>query len=154
MSDTPADTPLSSATAPDAPVSGRCLCGAVEIVLEKPDPAINVCHCAMCLRWGGGPFAAVRAANHSIAGEDAVHIYRSSDWAERASCRECGSSLWYHYLPDGHLSFAAGLFTPPAYMAISEQIFVDEKPHWYDFTQQTPMKTGAEIIAETKAAEG
>ena len=35
---------------------------------------------------------------------------------------------------------------------IEQQIFVDEKPPYYDFAQQTPMKTGAQIVAEAEAA--
>ncbi|MXP25998.1 GFA family protein [Altererythrobacter indicus] len=127
---------------------GQCLCGAVSITLEQPDPAISVCHCQMCLRWNGGAFAGIKGIGHRIDGEDSVQTYRSSDWAERASCSTCGSSLWYHYLPSDHYSFSAGLFILPEQMAISEQIFVDEKPHWYDFAQQSVMKTGPEVLKE------
>ena len=35
---------------------------------------------------------------------------------------------------------------------MTKQIFVDEKPAFYDFAQQTPMQTGAEAIAEAAAA--
>lgn len=105
----------------------------------------------MCRRWGG-PFAGFGAESFAIEGDEQIGIYRSSEWAERAFCRKCGSNLWYRFIPGDHHSFLAGLFDLPDNFAIDEQIFVDEKPRWYDLAQQTTMKTGAEIIAEAEAA--
>ena len=34
---------------------------------------------------------------------------------------------------------------------IEQQIFVDEKPDWYDIAQESPMLTGPEVIAEAMA---
>ncbi len=134
------------------PIHGRCLCGTVSIIVEQPKPEVDICHCEMCRRWGGGGFGGVSGASFSVNGKENVQAYRSSDWAERAFCRTCGSNLWYHFLPGNTHSFLAGLFDLPAAFRITQQIFVDEKPHWYDYAQETPMKTGAEIIAEAKAA--
>ena len=44
------------------------------------------------------------------------------------------------------------MFDLPKGLPIKHQIFVDEKPDWFDLAQESPMKTGAEIIAEAKAA--
>lgn len=134
------------------PITGRCLCGQVRITIEQPKPAVDICHCVMCLRWCGGAYGAVSGADFTVDGADQVATYRSSDWAERAFCRTCGSNLWYHFLPGDHRSFLAGLFDLPREFAITRQIFVDEKPHWYDYAQETDMKTAAEVIAEAEAA--
>lgn len=134
------------------PIEGRCLCGAVTILVEQPRPEIDICHCDMCRRWGGGGFGGVHGASFTVDGADNVGTFRSSDWAERAFCRNCGSNLWYHFIPGNTHSFLAGLFDLPEAFTITQQIFVDEKPHWYDYTQVCPMKTGDEIIAEAKAA--
>ena len=40
----------------------------------------------------------------------------------------------------------------PKGLPIKHQIFIDEKPDWYDIAQDSPKKTGAEIIAEAEAA--
>lgn len=37
-------------------------------------------------------------------------------------------------------------------MSLGEEIFVDEQPDYYTFAQDTHRKTGAEVIAEAKAA--
>jgi hypothetical protein len=146
MSDHPPGTdPL------DAPLDGRCLCGAVTIRLEGARPLVDVCHCDMCRRWGGGAFAGVSGRDFTVAGEENVALYRSSGRAERAFCARCGSSLWYRFVPADHHSFLAGLFELPPGFAMWRQIFIDEKPHWYAFAQDTPTMSGAEVIAEAEA---
>jgi hypothetical protein len=134
------------------PVTGHCLCGAVTITITAMTREVDICHCTMCQRWGGAFYAGVKGDKAVVSGEDAITLYRSSSWAERAFCKHCGSNLWYRFLPTGNRSFLAGLFDLPAGFGIEQQIFVDEKPDWYDLAQASPMKTGAEIIAEAKAA--
>lgn len=130
------------------PVTGRCLCGAVTITVTAMQAEVDICHCAMCQRWGGAFYAGVKGEAAEISGEDAITVYRSSPWAERAFCGTCGSNLWYRFLPTGGRSFLAGLFDLPPGFGIEQQIFVDEKPDWYDILQESPMKTGPEVIAE------
>lgn len=134
------------------PLSGHCLCGAVKITLTDAHREIDVCHCKMCARWGGAMYAGLEAGRCSVEGDEAITIYQSSDWAERAFCSKCGSNLWYSFKPTGNRTFLAGMFDLPEGMAIKQQIFVDEKPDWYDLAQKSPMKTGAQIIAEAEAA--
>jgi hypothetical protein len=134
------------------PLTGRCLCGAVSITLRAAHREVDVCHCSMCKQWTGSMYAGIGAEDAAVSGEDHVATYRSSEWAERAFCRTCGSSLWYRFLPTGNRTFLAGMFDLPEGMPIKHQIFVDEKPGWFDLAQISPMKTGAEVIAEAKAA--
>ncbi len=132
--------------------AGTCLCGAVRIELTDAKPHVEVCHCAMCRQWGGGPFMCIGGASFALSGEAHVAIYPSSDWAERAFCKTCGSNLYFRFLPTDNYNFCAGLFELGDAFAIHKQIFVDEKPEFYDFAQKTPMQTGAEVIAEAVAA--
>lgn len=134
-------------------MKGHCLCGAVTIDLRDAHQEVDVCHCSMCQRWTGSMYAGIEGEDFAVTGEDHITAYQSSDWAERAFCAQCGSCLWYKFLPTGNRTFLAGLFEDlPKGLPIKQQIFVDEKPDWYDLIQQSPMKTGAEIIAEAEAA--
>lgn len=134
-------------------MKGHCLCGAVTIDLRDAHQEVDVCHCSMCQRWTGSMYAGIEGEDFAVTGEDHITSYQSSDWAERAFCAQCGSCLWYKFLPTGNRTFLAGLFEDlPKGLPIKQQIFVDEKPDWYDLIQQSPMKTGAEIIAEAEAA--
>lgn len=147
MSDSSTNEPERLANA----ITGHCLCGAVKITVTAMQAEVDVCHCAMCQRWGGAFYAGVKGEGAEVMGEDAITVFRSSPWAERAFCGTCGSSLWYRFLPTGSRSFLAGLFDLPKGFGIEQQIFVDEKPDWYDLAQESPMKTGPEVIAEAMA---
>ena len=81
-----------------------------------------------------------------------ISVFRSSEWAERAFCSHCGSHLWYRFLPTGNRSFSAGLFDDAASHSIEKEIFVDERANWCRIEGAHPRQTGAEVIAEAKAA--
>lgn len=134
-------------------MKGQCLCGAVTIELRDAHQEVDVCHCSMCQKWTGSMYAGIEGEDFTVTGEGHITAYRSSDWAERAFCSMCGSNLWYKFLPTGNRTFLAGLFEDlPKGLPIKHQIFVDEKPDWFDIAQESPMKTGPEIIAEAEAA--
>lgn len=135
------------------PIKGHCLCGKVTVTATPIRDHIEACHCDMCRRWGGSAYLAVQCATEfSFTGEDHIVRYQSSDWAERGFCSTCGSHLFYHFKPTGTHSFLAGLFDDPGTDHMGEQIFIDEKPPYYTFADDAPAKTGAEVIAEAKAA--
>ncbi|MEE4538368.1 MAG: GFA family protein [Erythrobacter sp.] len=134
------------------PITGQCLCGTVAITLTGAHREIDICHCTMCARWGGAMYAGLEADGHTVTGENAITTYHSSEWAERAFCSRCGSHLWYRFRPTGNRTFLSGLFDLPEGFGIKQQIFIDEKPDWYDLKQDSPKKTGEEVVAEAIAA--
>lgn len=136
-------------------LEGNCLCGSVQLVVEGASDDIEVCHCSMCQSWSGGPLFCLHGLPDdaiTIIGEEHVSLYKSSEWAERAFCSRCGSNLWYHFVPGGTRALMAGLFTLTDDVKIGVQIFVDERQPWARLAAITPEKTGADIIAEAKAA--
>lgn len=133
-------------------IEGHCLCGAVSVTLFDPSTQLELCHCAMCRRWGGAYYAAATAEDFEIAGQDAIATYQSSDWGERAFCAKCGSHVWWRFKPTGNRSFHAGLFADADGFGIEKEIFVDERAVWSDTSGDHPRQTGAEVIAEAKAA--
>lgn len=136
------------------PATGRCLCGKVRFTAPKAETEVHVCHCAMCRRWTGGPEFAVSCGSRvTFDGAEHIRAYRSSDWAERAFCVECGSGLYYRLIENDEIIMNAGLFDDQDRFTLAGQIFVDEKPGWYDLANETPMKTGAEVVAEFLAGE-
>ncbi|WES90560.1 GFA family protein [Dickeya fangzhongdai] len=131
---------------------GRCLCGAVTITVpESCTHDVYVCHCGMCQKWGGGPLMAIESQHDvMIEGKEHIGFYRSSDWAERAFCRTCGTHLFYRLLEPEIYSLSAGLFSDGQKRLVS-QIYIDNKPDYYDFAQQTPMMTEQDVIDLHKA---
>ncbi|WP_291173699.1 GFA family protein [Hyphomicrobium sp.] len=129
-------------------VSGQCLCGAVKFTVDVPKRDVDVCHCSMCRRWSAGPYIGLPYDGVlALEGADNVGVYNSSEWAERGFCKVCGSSLYYHLLGSDHYSLSAGALDDQSGLQLTAQIFIDEKPAYYDFANDTPKLTGEEVFA-------
>ena len=126
-------------------MKGHCLCGAVTITAPELDE-VDACHCRTCRRWGSGPFMTVHGGPPVIV-NGRVKAYRSSDWAERVFCPECGTHLYYHLLRANDHILSAGLFDDDAAFWFRRQIFIDSKPAHYDFANDTEKLTGAQVFA-------
>lgn len=130
-------------------ITGTCLCAAVSIEVEGLKPSIGVCHCSTCRKWSGGPFIGVEAVSEiKFIGDENIIKYNSSDWAQRGFCKLCGTHLFYYLIPKQEYVLLAGMFEEQQGMIMDHQIFIDEKPSYYHFKEQTICKTGAEVFAE------
>ncbi|GAB3291995.1 GFA family protein [Parahaliea aestuarii] len=128
---------------------GSCLCGAVSITATSKSEHIEACHCDMCRKWGGGPLLAVECAGDvSIDGNDHISIFSSSEWAERGFCRHCGTHLFYRLKEGDHYALPVGLLDSEADWELTGQIFIDQKPAYYDFAQHTRNLSGEEVFAQ------
>ena len=138
------------------PVRGQCLCGGVKFSVALKSTDVDACHCAMCRSWAAGPFMGVMAASAPVFENDAhLGAYRSSDWAERVFCKNCGSSLVWRMANDhAHAAISAGAVHLPDDTAFTLQVFIDEKPGYYAFANKTKEMTGAELIAAFNSGEG
>ena len=128
--------------------TGKCLCGAVTFSAEGVDPHFHACQCSMCRRWAGGPLMAVKV--EAVAFEGASHIqrYASSKWAERGFCSKCGTHLFYRFAGSDDYIVFAGFFGEGVAFELKEQIFIDSKPEFYEFSNATENLTGAEVFAK------
>ncbi|MEL7187256.1 MAG: GFA family protein [Pseudomonadota bacterium] len=110
--------------------------------------SVGACHCRTCRRWSGGPFMEVNCGQAvSFEGEEHVAIYPSSDWAERGFCRNCGTHLFYRLKEAGQHFVPIGLFDDAPELVFETQVFIDEKPSFYSFSNETHNMTGAELFA-------
>ncbi|WMS85671.1 GFA family protein [Pleionea litopenaei] len=130
-------------------IKGHCLCGAVTVSVQQVDTKVGACHCSMCRRWGGGPLLAVDCHTEvEFSGEQHVKSFASSEWAERGFCGQCGTHLFYKLLQTGQFIMPVGLFNNIANLEFDHQIFIDEKPTYYEFANQTKNMTGEEVFAQ------
>ncbi len=127
-------------------MKGKCLCGAIEAVADDQHD-VGLCHCDMCRRWTGGPFFAVHCGQNVTFLGDTPLIYQSSEWAERGFCGKCGTHLFYHLLPKNEYILSAGLFQDQDFDLESE-IFIDEKPDYYAFSNETKKLTGQQVFEQ------
>ncbi len=76
-------------------IRGSCLCGTLRWRIEPPVDRMTHCHCSMCRKAHGAPFATymmMPASRFSlVAGEEALRRYDSSSGLRRSFCGRCGS---------------------------------------------------------------
>lgn len=135
----------------DAKITGKCLCGAVQVTATPARAGLSVCHCDMCRAWSSSMYMAFEAAAGSVEATGPVKTYVSSDWAERAFCGTCGSNLWYRItLPGpmhGQYQLAAGLFDNAGGMEPRLEVYIDHKPAGYALQGDRRQMTEDEVVA-------
>jgi hypothetical protein len=82
-----------------------------------------------------------------FSGQEHIAVYASSEWAERAFCKHCGTHLFYKLHATGEYFVPAGVFETDDF-ELASQIYVDKKPGYYDFANETPMLTEQQVIAQ------
>lgn len=133
----------------DAKAACSCLCGDVKFKATLQNHEVGACHCGMCRKWSGGVFLAVGANGPlEFESEDKLGLYKSSDWGERGFCKTCGSTLFWR-TQDGvsHVALSAQAIDNLADAKLTGEIFVDEKPGYYNFAEDTKKMTAAEVMA-------
>jgi len=127
---------------------GSCLCGAVRFTATVEDDAVNACHCSMCRKWTGGPLLVVHSTQPLTFSGTQPAVYDSSDWAQRGFCPTCGTHLFYRLKAGNFDAVPVGVLDSDHPWRFDLQIFVDEKPAWYCFSNPTQNMTGAEVMAQ------
>ena len=125
--------------------TGRCLCGAVTFRAAEVG-AFGVCHCRMCQRWLGGPMLGVTVPEAAMTVEGPVVATRTSDWASRSRCADCGSPLWYRWDRGvdgaGNYEVPIGLLDDADGLRLRHEIFTGEKPDCFAFAGDHPRHEG------------
>ncbi len=141
-------------------IKGGCLCGAVRYeVSQQPDEDGGYCHCRMCQKALGGLFGCYVIFDGPNIGDtfkftrENPKYYRSSEWAERGFCSECGTPLVFR--DSGGFGVMIGSldhpedFPPTGHSGIESQLpwlkFDDGLPRWK--TEDDP-----HFVAATQAA--
>ena len=129
---------------------GSCLCQSVKIKAKTMSLNVGACHCNMCRKWTGGVFLAVECGSEvSFEGEDNISVFNSSQWADRGFCSKCGTNLYYRIKHNNQYIIPAGLFEhDDGEFNFDHQVFIDEKPPYYSFSNKTLNMTAAEVFAK------
>jgi len=128
-------------------VSGHCLCGEITFIVKKMKPTMCACHCSSCRRWGGGPLFSVDCGLEvDFVSTEKINVFQSTTWAERGFCQQCGSHLFYRFKENNKYFMPIGLFDQQKGIIFDHQIFIDEKPTYYCFSNETQNMTGKEVF--------
>lgn len=123
----------------DANPSNRtatCRCGQLSATCAGEPVRVSVCHCYNCQKRSGS-VCAVQARFPeevvTINGEHKVykHAGDSGNVADFHFCPQCGSTLWYHALPDRALyAIAVGAFADKDFPAPEYSVYEERKHGW------------------------
>jgi hypothetical protein len=83
----------------------------------------------------------------TFVGDENIGRYQSSEWAERGFCKVCGSNLFWRMLETNQHIISAGLLDDESVLTLEHQIYIDHKPAYYTFENQTQNMTEAEVLA-------
>ena len=118
-----------------------CLCGTVRWRIEPPFARMTHCHCSMCRKAHGAPFAtciSLPATGYALlAGAESIVDFESAPGFHRAFCNVCGSVVpssengEWAYVPAGALDGDPGI--RPGW-----HIFVASKAPWYEIADDLP----------------
>ena len=129
--------------------NGSCLCGTVQLIAQAVNKDVGACHCDMCRKWGGGPFIAADCGTDvSFNGEENITVFNSSKWAERGFCKQCGTHLFYRLKENQQYIIPVGVLEDEESFVFSHQIFIDQKPSYYTFSNKTENMTAEEVFAK------
>jgi len=122
-------------------LTGGCLCGAIRYEARGTRHGSFICHCRMCQRTSGAPFAALfyMAAEKVAVTKGEPRIYQSSPQVKRHFCGDCGSPVFFYRLnrPDQRAIFVGSLddpndFKPDMHLCLSSSV------NWLDVRDTAP----------------
>jgi hypothetical protein len=120
--------------------SGGCLCGARRYEFEGDPPHSGYCHCNMCKRATGGPFAVlVQARKDGLTWtKERPTVYRSSPIATRGFCPDCGTPLFLQYDNDPLIRVTIGSLDRPQDIRPAGHYGVESRLSWADIGGDLP----------------
>ena len=143
---------MSDSTATGNRMRGQCLCGAVEFEVDVPERTYSICHCGLCRRWSGGPLMSVHCPepNTEWLNDEGLTWYQGTPWAQRGFCSRCGSSLFWRLAEqlEGLLIVSVDALEDDGDFALDRHIYSDARPDRYDFADDRPRVTEADLMKE------
>ena len=124
----------------NAVLTGGCQCGAVRYALDQQPVNVHVCHCRMCQKAVGGPFAVicpVMKTHFRITRGEMSHFH-SSDVARRGYCKDCGTPLTFEYPDAEDIGILAGTLDEPDRAPPENQYGNESRVSWYATLQKVP----------------
>lgn len=123
-------------------MKGACLCGALQYEVDGPFTMVLNCHCSMCRKHHGAPFATFAAAPIGafrwITGRESVGEVQSSEHGKRCFCKVCGSVAPL-LMPDWQMAVVpAGNLEGAPDLRIEAHMFVSSKAPWHSIEDDLP----------------
>ena len=124
-------------------LTGGCQCGAIRFALSAPPKKISICHCRMCQKASGAPFASFAGIENAdfawTRGTPAA--FRSSTIAMRDFCAACGTPLSFRRLDGPSIEIMTGAFDRPDRVVPTRQFGTESRLGWVVSIANMPSQT-------------
>jgi hypothetical protein len=131
-------------------ITGGCQCGAVRYALFAMPDGVHICHCRMCQKAVGGPFAALAPVGleHFAWTRGAPEKFESSSLAYRHYCASCGTPLSFGYNHKPRIAVTIGSLDNPERAAPNKQYGSESRLPWCDATLMDLRSEETEVTVE------
>ena len=130
-------------TAANPGLTGGCQCGAIRFALSAPPKKVSICHCRMCQKASGAPFASFAEIEKSefawTRGKPAA--FRSSTIAMRDYCKDCGTPLSFRRIDGPRIEIMTGAFDRPDRVVPIQQFGTESRLGWVVGISNMPSQT-------------
>ena len=142
-------------TADTKPVlTGGCQCGAVRFALKAVPNRVSICHCRMCQKAAGAPFASFADIEHAdfawTKGKPAS--FKSSSIAMRDFCAACGTPLSFRRIDGPRIEIMTGAFDRPDRVIPTRQFGTESRLGWVVGISNLPSLTTQQNYGPEKMA--
>jgi hypothetical protein len=124
-------------------LTGGCQCGAIRFALSAAPVKVSICHCRMCQKASGAPFASLAEIEKGdfnwTRGTPAS--FRSSSLAERDFCSGCGTPLSFRRIDGPRIEIMIGAFDRPDRLVPTRQYGSESRLGWVVAISNLPSQT-------------
>lgn len=135
-------------------LAGGCQCGAIRYALYARPERTHLCHCRMCQKAVGGPFAPlapVRRRDFAWT-RGTPGMFRSSAVAERGFCARCGTPLSFAYVDSNWIDVTIGSLDHPAEAPPIRHFSTESRLAWLDTVAALPGDATADSMEPHRQA--
>jgi len=134
--------------------SGGCQCGARRYALYAEPYRAHLCHCRMCQKAVGGPFAALAVVkNGDLAWtRGAPSVFMSSPRVARGFCPDCGTPLTFQDLDADRINFTIASLDNPAGVVPEFQMGIESRLPWFEMLPGLTAHTTEDVVGAKRLA--
>jgi len=122
--------------------TGGCLCGAIRYACTERLCDVHYCHCRLCQKAFGHVFAVFGSLPRTSLRftRGTPRFYRSTPYAERSFCRDCGTPLTFAYVRSLWIAVAIGSLDRPDTVRPEMHWGIESEVPWLTWHDGLPRK--------------
>src|SRR5205085_3887976 len=133
-------------------LTGGCQCGAIRFAVTAPPVKVSICHCRMCQKASGAPFASFADIDKRdfawTRGKPAA--FKSSSIAERDFCPACGTPLSFRRIDGPRIEIMTGTFDRPDHVIPTRQYGTESRLGWVVGIANLPCQAALQNVGAEK----